>query len=60
MEKRSVTTCDHWFDEYGVDNCKIELVEYCKCDAKDELQEGECIREPDCENKTIAGRSRKE
>ena len=60
--KRSITTCYHLFDEYGVDNCKIELVEYCKCDTKDELRrkEGEYIRELDCVNKNIAGRSRTE
>ena len=50
------------FDEFGIDNCKIELIEYCKCDSKDELvrREGELIKNSDCVNKQIAGRTKKE
>ena len=50
------------FDEFGMDNCNIELVEYCKCDSKDELvrREGEIIKNSDCVNKQIAGRTKKE
>ena len=50
------------FDEFGLDNCKIELVEYCKCETKDELvrREGELIKNSDCVNKQIAGRTKKE
>ena len=49
------------FEEFGIDNCKIELIEYCKCDSKDELvrREGELIKNSDCVNKTIAGRTKK-
>ena len=47
------------FDEFGVDNCKIELIEICCCNSKMELlkQEGQHIRNNECVNKLIAGRS---
>ena len=50
------------FDEYGLDNCKIELIEDFSCNSKDELlkQEGHHIKTNDCINKQIAGRSNKQ
>jgi hypothetical protein len=41
------------FDEYGLFNCKIELVDYCPCQTKDELDRkvSEYIKENDCINK---------
>ena len=51
------------FDKYGVEICKIELVEAYKCETKDELvqREGYYIRlEETCLNKQVAGRSRKQ
>ena len=47
------------FEEFGVENCKIELVEYYKCETKEELmrREGEHIRANECLNKRIAGRT---
>ena len=41
------------FDEYGVDNCKIELVELYPCNSKEELQrkEGEFIKNNECVNR---------
>ena len=47
------------FDEFGVENCKIELVEYCKCETKDELlkREGEYIKDCECVNRFVAGRT---
>jgi hypothetical protein len=50
------------FDKYGVVECKIELLEIYPCNSKDELakQEGQHIRNNECVNKNIAGRSRKE
>ena len=50
------------FNEYGFENCKIELVEYCKCDTLQELRkrEGEHIKNTDCVNKYVAGRTNKE
>jgi hypothetical protein len=50
------------FEEYGIENCKIELLEAKECTCKDELRqlEGKYIRELDCVNKYIAGRTQKE
>jgi len=50
------------FDEYGLENCKIELLEAKECNSKDELLqlEGKYIRELECVNKCIAGRTKKE
>ena len=47
------------FDEFGVDNCKIELVENFSCNSKEELnaREGYHIRTTTCVNKQVAGRS---
>ena len=47
------------FDEFGVENCKIELIEYCKCETKEELlkREGEHIKNCECVNRFIAGRT---
>ena len=47
------------FDEYGIDNCKIELIETYPCDNRMELlkREGEHIRSNDCVNKIISGRT---
>ena len=47
------------FDEFGVDNCKIELVELLPCASRIELgkKEGEYIKNNDCVNKMIAGRT---
>ena len=50
------------FDTYGIENCKIELIEYFSCQTKEELlrREGEYIKTLDCVNKNIAGRTTKE
>ena len=51
------------FDIFEVDeNCYIELYEYYPCNTDLELRkrEGEVIRELDCVNKHIAGRTKKE
>ena len=50
------------FDEYGIDNCKIELIENFPCLNKDELRkrEGNFIKETDCLNKQVAGRTKEE
>ena len=50
------------FEEYSLENCKIELVEYYKCETKEELlkREGEIIRTAECINKNIAGRDKKQ
>ena len=50
------------FDEFGVENCKIELIENYPSDSKSILQkqEGHHIRNTDCVNKKMEGRTRKE
>ena len=50
------------FQEYGVDNCKIELIENFPCSSKEELlkREGFHIQSSDCVNKNVAGRSHKQ
>jgi len=50
------------FDDYGVDNCSIVLIEACPCVSSDEkrAKEGHYIKTLDCVNKNIAGRTKKE
>ena len=50
------------FDEYGVENCSIILIESFSCNSKDELRarEGHHIKSNECVNKHIAGRSQKQ
>ena len=45
------------FNKYGIENCKIELVEAYKCENKEELnkKEGEYIKKNVCVNKNRAG-----
>ena len=47
------------FDKYGIENCKIELIEDFPCESKEQLskREGHHIRNEVCVNKCIAGRS---
>ena len=49
------------FDEYGIENCIIELIEAKHCMDSDEKNklEGKYIRELECVNKNIAGRTMK-
>jgi hypothetical protein len=50
------------FDEFGVDNCMIELVLEYPCNSRTELthKEGDYIRRNHCVNKLIAGRTNKQ
>ena len=50
------------FNKYGIENCKIELVENYPCNSKEELErrEGFHIKNNSCVNKYIAGRTREE
>ena len=60
--KHPLTTSYHLFEEYGVENCFIELFESKVCNSKDELKqlEGKYIRSMVCVNKNIAGRTMNE
>ena len=61
-EKNNLITSYLLFEEYGLQNCFIELIEAKECNSKDELHqlEGKYIRELECVNKRIAGRNKKE
>ena len=50
------------FEEYGINNCFIELLEAKECVSKDECKmlEGKYIRELECVNKYIPDRTKKE
>ena len=50
------------FEEYGIANCFIELLEANECSSKDQLKqlEGKYIRDLVCVNKNIVGRTLKE
>ena len=50
------------FNEYGIENCKIELIEYYKCNTLQELRrkEVEHIKNTECVNKRVEGRTDKE
>ena len=56
------TSCFDIFDEFGMQNCKIELIENYPCISKEELtaREGYHIKNAECVNKLIAGRKQKE
>ena len=50
------------FDTYGIDNCKIELVEKYNCNSKRELElrEGYYIKNNECINIKVLGKTRRE
>ena len=60
--KRRNITVFKLLDKYGVENCKIELLENYPCNGREELmkKEGERIRSTVCVNRTIPGRTKKE
>lgn len=60
--KPNTLTCHLIFEKYGIENCKILLLELCSCNSKEELhkKEGEYIKTLICVNKLIAGRTIKE
>ena len=60
--KYHYTTIFKLFDEYGKENCNIELIENYPCDNNKELElrEAYYIRNNNCYNKYIPGRTLKE
>ena len=60
--KRVDTSAFKLFDKYGLENCRIVLEELFPSNNKMELvkREGEHIRNSNCVNRCIAGRSHKE
>jgi hypothetical protein len=57
--KRGKTRSFDLLDKYGVENCKIYLVESYPCETKEELlsREGYYIKNNKCVNKKVAGRT---
>ena len=49
------------FDEYGIENCKIELVEFYPCNNRVELEarEGYYIKNNECVNRCVVGRKKR-
>ena len=62
LGKYNYTSSFQLFEEFGVDNCIIELIELYPCESRDELnmKEGEHIKNNVCVNKNVAGRTVKE
>ena len=60
--KRDKTSSYDLFEKYGIENCKIYLVELYPCDTKEELlaREGYYIKNNKCVNRYVAGRTRKQ
>ena len=58
-EWNTKTNCRLLFDEYGMENCKIELLEDYPCENKEQLlkREGYYIQNNDCVNRCVAGRT---
>ena len=58
----SYCTCYEIFNEFGINNCKIELVESCQCNSKEELnsREGFYIKNMECVNRVVPKRTKKE
>ena len=62
QEKSSNVTAYKLFEEYGIDNCQIVLLELYPCNSKDELnaKESNFIRTLECVNKVIPDRTMQE
>lgn len=60
-KSRKMTSFD-LFEEYGIENCNIVLLELCPCNSKDELsaREGHYVKTLCCVNKCIPGQTKKE
>jgi hypothetical protein len=58
-KRKSRVTSYELFDKAGIENCKIELLENYPCNSKEELlaREGYWIRNTECVNKVIEGRT---
>ena len=62
MNLRCYVSSYSLFEKYGLENCKIYLVEHFPCQSKDELhaREGYFIQNNPCVNKRVEGRSMKQ
>ena len=61
-EKKDYITSFKIFDEYGIDNCFITLLESYPCESRDALnsKKGYYIKTLNCVNKNILGRTNKQ
>ena len=61
-KKHNNTSAFELFEKYGIENCRIELLEIYPCNTKDELikKEGQHIKILNCVNKRVEGRTKKE
>lgn len=61
-QNKHMTTSAKLFEEFGVENCKIELLEEVHCENRDQLRkvEGKYIQENMCVNRKVEGRTNKE
>ena len=61
-QKHHYVTSFVLFEDYGIENCKIELIEEFPCDNVEQLlkREGEHIKANDCVNRCLAGRGSKD
>ena len=59
---KSYLTVFNLFDEFGVENCKIEWTEHYRCHSNKELEarEGHHQQSTVCINKVVAGRTKQE
>jgi len=59
---RAKTFSYELFEKYGIENCKIYLVELYPCETKEELlaREGYYIKNNKCVNRMVAGRTQKQ
>ena len=50
------------FDEFGIEDCKVELIENYRCNCKEKLliREGHYIKNTDCGNKVVPHRTEEE
>ena len=55
----TLTSANRLFDEFGMENCKIELIECFPCESREELlkREGFHIKNNNCINRCVAGRT---
>tara|TARA_R110000822_G_scaffold12572_2_gene45367 strand:+ start:388 stop:954 length:567 start_codon:yes stop_codon:yes gene_type:complete len=60
--KRGAVSSFQLFEEYGLENCKIVLLEDCPCETNDQLKarEAHYIRTLECVNKFVPLRTKKE
>ena len=58
IKKKTTAIYIYIFNEFAIENCKIELIETYPCNNKEELlKEGSHIKATKCVNRQVAGRT---